>query len=596
MGHQILSVALNTGNLSNLEKMLKGEGWVAEDVVDEDITIDNPALQAVLAHMTKSDWQLVQQIWDQIDVLFPKMAEVHKRTSGLELAKVDAVEIETPYGTFNGGYYPLKYDENRSIRSEEIQQESEAFAESAFSPSGIFQPSATTGAKIQRTKYFAPIRFSLDVVPNHIDEVIQYISHYEAIRQVYKITHDQDIRTAIKQKVGKAEFDQIRPWLNDIARDGKEAPAKQMWDPLLRKLRFGTTLGMMGFKASTGLMQISGLSNTVGELGLRHTMRGMRQVVSALGTPTQAKQMWQFVTDRSKIMRDRIKTMDRELYNALKEIQGKSGILAMTQEVSMRHIAYIQTYLVDLPTWYGAYYKGLDEAKAELDAEDFDSYKQYNAAVERQAVRRADFTVENVQGSGMTKDLAKIMRNQGETGRMLTMFYSFFSSMWNMQRDTIRGGKSGQYNAANIAAKLMFIYAVPVAYEMILRGEVDLEDEEWMEDYLTRLALYPAQTVPVVRDMVNALGTDFDFNLSPIQSILAKGLESSRRLAQAIKDGEDIEAASLSTLKNFSKLIGAVVGAPGITQAWSTGEHIYDVLQEGDELTTQELLFGPERE
>lgn len=600
MGHQILSVALNTGNLSNLEKMLKGEGWVAPDAAMEEITVQNPQLQAVLSRMSDSDWTLVELIWEQIDKLYPMMAEVHKRTSGLELPKIEAVPFRVANPTqpdgrmIRGGYYPVKYDPNRGDRAEHNEQRQQAMIDSMFGPGGIFKPSSDTGAKIERTAFFAPIRFSLDVVPTHIDEVIQYITHYEAIQQVYKLTHDPDIKAAIRQRLGKDEFNQIRPWLNDIAKEGKESPAKQLWDPLLQRLRFGTTLGMMGFKVSTGLMQISGLSNSVGEVGIKHMVRSMRHVLGSLGDKKRTAEMWGFVTDRSRIMGDRIRTMDRELMNAMTTLRGKSGMLKAVQETSLKHIAYIQTYSVDLPTWYGAYYKGLDEAKAQLDAEDFDSFDAYSTAIEEQAIRRADWTVENVQGSGMTKDMARIVRNQTETGRMLTMFFTFFSSMWNMQRDTVRGARSGLYSPTTLAAKLLFLYMIPVAYEMALRGEMEDDDDETAaEKYLTRLALYPLQTVPVVRDIANAAGTGFDFQMTPVAGIIAKGIKSSTKAGGAMIDDEEISKANV---KNISKAAGAYFGLPGVSQAWNTGEHLYQVLEEGDELTMQELLFGPKRE
>lgn len=607
MQHELISVALNTGNLSNLEKMLKGEGWVSPDAAMEEISVDNPKLQAILSYLTDSDWTLVETIWSQIDQLFPLMAEVHKRTSGLELPKIAAtdftVQVRQPNGTVRerkiaGGYYPVKYDSERGDRAEQNEAKQQAMLDSLFGgPNGMLKPSATTGAKIERTDYFAPIRFSLDVVPNHVDEVIQYITHYEAVQQVYKLTNDSEIKKAIKERVGTAEYNQIRPWLNDIAKDGRETPPKQLWDPLLRRLRFGTTLGMMGFKASTGLMQISGLSNSVAEVGVGPMLRALRHVSGALFSPRSgsATEMWQFVTERSKIMADRINTMDRELMNAMSAIRNKSGILKAAQETGMKHIAYIQTYTVDLPTWYGAYYKGLEEAKAQLDAEDFASFEAYSEALEAQAVRRADWTVENVQGSGMTKDMAQIMRNQTETGRMLTMFFTFFSSLWNMQRDTIRGARSGQYGITSLAAKLLFLYAIPVAYEMAIRGELEDDDDDdktTLEKYLTRLAIYPTATVPIVRDVVNAAVSGFDFQMTPVASIIEKGIKGSTKLSEGALTDEEI---SLAQTKNAAKLVGALFGLPGVSQAFSTGEHLYDVIEEGEELTARELLFGPRR-
>lgn len=587
-GHQVLAVALNTGNESNLRKMILGEGWATPE---EEISIDNPYLQAVLRHMTKSDWELVQTIWNQIDTLYAPMAVVHKESSGLDLPKIEATKVQTPFGEFDGGYYPVKYDPERSKQADDNQTKADEQVNSMFADGGFIRPAVNTGAKVERTEYFAPIRFDLGVVPNHVQEVIHYITHFEAVRKIYKITNNTEIANAITSKLGRHEYRQIKPWLNDIAKDGREAPTKTYIDSILRRLRFGTTLGMMGFKVSTGLIQISGLSNTFAEVGTRHTARAIRHV---LGSPATMQKTWDFAVENSQVMSHRSNTLDRELKSALGQISGKSGIKAAIQETSMKHIALIQTYMVDLPTWYAAYYKGIEEATASLDPENFDSAQDMMDAIDKHAFKVADFTVENIQGSGMTKDLPALMRNQAEGTRMMTMFMTFFSALWNIERDLAKGARSKQYSPTTIAAKAMFLFAIPVAFEMFMRGDLDDDDEQtaW-EKYLTNLALFPAQSVPFIRDALSAAGTDFDFQLSPLGKIMESGIKGGKGLIAGTLTDEDV---SSSQLKGATKLIGAWYGIPGVSQVWATGEHIDQVLNEGEDLTLHQLAFGPERE
>ena len=51
--------------------------------------------------------------------------------------------------------------------------------------------------------------------------------------------------------------------------------------------------------------------------------------------------------------------------------------------------------------------------------------------------------------------------------------------------------------------------------------------------------------------------------------------------------------------KAASKLIlepeAPIIGIPGTNQAWASGEHLYQVLEDGEEFTMHQLLFGPER-
>ena len=267
----------------------------------------------------------------------------------------------------------------------------------------------------------------------------------------------------------------------------------------------------------------------------------------------------------------------------------------------MNQTPYIQTDRGDLPTWYGGYYKGLDEARAKLDMENFDTYEDYNKAVEKSASARADFTVENTQGSGMTKDLPAIMREQGKVYEIFTMFYTFFASLWNQSRDMVRGVKrdiadenvSFINSTTSLAAKLMFMYAVPVAYETLLRqGFGDEEDDlgDWLTNYAVSLALYPLQTVPLVRDAANALGEGFRFQLTPLQKLIESGLSGTRQVIKGVFTDDEITKTSV---KNTTKLIGAILKVPGVSQAWITGEELYDVIIEGDDLSFRELILGP---
>ena len=74
-----------------------------------------------------------------------------------------------------------------------------------------------------------------------------------------------------------------------------------------------------------------------------------------------------------------------------------------------------------------------------------------------------------------------------------------------------------------------------------------------------------------------------------------------KKIAEEIeKNGGDLngftdEEITKGQVKGATKFAGAVAGVPGTSQAWATGEHLYDVLVEGEELTMTELIHGPRR-
>lgn len=571
-GHEILAVALNTGNEGNLRKLLLGEQWAQEDGTD--INLQNEKLQAVLKHMTKSDWQMVQKIWDQIDILYPKLAEVHRKTTGLVPPKVEATPVVTEHGTFKGGYYPVKYDPTRDHKAAEFEERKDAEVGSMFASNASIQASVNAGSTNERTGYYAPMHLTLNVVPNHIQETIHYITHHDAVREVNRLLRDPRVKKAVTEKLGPEEFAQLKPWLNDIAKDGRNAPNKSIVDAMFNKLRLGTTLGVMGFKASTGIIQISGLSNTITEVGMQPTLQAMRTI---LGSTDTMKSAWDFAIENSKVLKHRTQTMDREIMNAMQQLESKRGVLAAVQEASMKHIALIQTYMVDLPSWHAAYIKELGQSGDET-----------------KAFQYADWVIENVQGSGATKDMAALMRNQTKTHTIFTMFMTFFSSLWNMQRDLVKGTKSGAYSTTTVAAKAMFLFTIPVLFEMMMRGEFAEPDDEddRLQTMLTKVALYPVQSVPFIRDIVNGVASGYGYNASPVTSQIEQGLQGLEGMSNAVlADGEITKGQA----KAVSKLAGIALGVPGTGQAWATGEHLYDVIAEGEDFTTHQLLFGPDR-
>jgi len=586
MGHQILAVALNTGNQSNLKKLLLGEGWADPDV-EAEVTFDNSKLQAVLAHMTKSDWELVQKIWDQMELLYPQLAEVHRRTTGLTPPKVVSTPIVTKYGTFKGGYYPVKYSPRRSHKAEKNAEKRDAETESMFNNTASIQSSVNAGATNERTGFYDRIYLSLEVVPDHFNETIHYITHHDAVRQINRLIQSPEVANAITSVLGEEEFKQLKPWLNDVAKDGRQQPVKTYIDEAFGRLRFGTTLGVMGFKASTGIMQIFGLLTTAAELGPGSTMQGifttvgrswyMKAVRNLLGSRDDMQTGWEFATERSKVMSHRALTMDREIKNAMDRLRGKAGLIAAVQETSMKHIALIQTYMVDLPTWFAAYNKEISESGDEA-----------------KAIKRADWSVENLQGSGATKDMATILRSQSKIHTTFTMFMTFFSSLGNLSRDMVKGKRTGIYSVTSVAAKSMFLYTIPVFLEMLMRGDFDEpeDEDERLGKFATAVALYPLTSVPFVRDVASGLIGDYGYNSSPVASVLEKGIQGAKQIGERAFTDEEI---TKSAIKNTSKLAAAAAGIPGVNQAWATGEHLYDVIEEGEDLTARELLFGPDR-
>jgi len=100
--------------------------------------------------------------------------------------------------------------------------------------------------------------------------------------------------------------------------------------------------------------------------------------------------------------------------------------------------------------------------------------------------------------------------------------------------------------------------------------------------------------MPVLNAFSSAALGDFGYNISPVAQILNKGATSTSAFVDYALTDED-RGLTKGQAKSGSQFLGAAIGIPGVNQAWATGEHLYDVIEEGEELTLNQLLFGPKR-
>ena len=112
-------------------------------------------------------------------------------------------------------------------------------------------------------------------------------------------------------------------------------------------------------------------------------------------------------------------------------------------------------------------------------------------------------------------------------------------------------------------------------------------------EMLVKLALFPLSSAPLHRDIANGLLSGYGYTASPVFSTLEKGLDG---MAGVITGAVTDDEISKWHVKNATKLAGAWIGVPGINQAWASGEHLYDVIEEGEDFSAHSLLFGQKRD
>ncbi|MGH8337961.1 MAG: hypothetical protein ACRETL_14320, partial [Gammaproteobacteria bacterium] len=438
-----LAVALNMGNAKNRQRLMDSTGW------------SEAGVQEVLSTLDKRDWDFIQATWDYLDTWFPEANRVHENVHGAPMDKVDPTPVATRFGIYKGGYFPIAFDPDLSSKSG--QRQIEADAKSATGKVGDRSKPGYSQKRVEG-KVTLPLKLSVfDVVTRHLDQVATSIATEEALFDAGRLIKRKDVEGAIVQRHGRQVYNTI---VNTLvtAKFGLEGASG-----LLAHLRNGATIVGLGWKVATALLQPLGVSNSIVRVGGYWMTKGYARMGKDAVT-IQSSAKW--VMDRSEFMRNRREQASPE-QAALKKSIGsnliplsipglrmtRKGIDAMNRG-AFALMANVQFYSVDLPTWYGGYYKakaaGMDEG---------------------QAVAEADQGVIDAQGGGELHQTAAIQTGAGTKYaaalRLLTNFMSYMVTTYNLATQRVRNARSVPQMAA-LTLDMVLLLAIPVAGKIAL--------------------------------------------------------------------------------------------------------------------------------
>lgn len=518
-GQEVLAIALNLGNEGNTRKLLEGDprGWTEE------------TLRARLNEiMTLEDWHLVQGIWNTVNSLWPQIAALNEKMTGLPPPKVEAQAFEVEGVTFQGGYYPVIYD---PVKSPKAAEHKEAKDFKGLIQNNFMRPDVSKGFTEARTNYVGPLLLSLDVLPAHLAEVVHFITHYEAVTQVNKLLSSPKVKEALIETFGEEIQQQFKPWLQAIANDATVPDATTSLDVILRNARHGTSVVAMGWKLSTAMMQAFGLFTTMDALGFKYTMRGMVEAAAQMGA---GMRVFEDINEKSGEVRHAMRTFDRDARQVIDQNFVKFGGQKTWNKWQAYTFALMGTIqkTVNMASWYGAYSKAIDEGQSE-----------------QRATQYADAVVRQSQSGAGVKDMAAIQRG-GEGSQMFTMFYTYFSVLHNRLTESGRQlkGKQRIKDTPHVAARLTWLILLPVFFESLARREWPDEDEEPISWWAKRIMLYGIVTVPFARDIASGVAGDYGYNMSPVASLLEKSVRGIQGIGAAFDPEEEMTDGQLRGL------------------------------------------------
>lgn len=449
--------AMNWGNEGNRQRLLDGGLTGQRSIAEADAV-------AVLETLDKEDWGFVQGVWDYIGSYRDPIAEQERRLTGKEPEWVDPAPVQTKFGTYLGGYFPAKYDAELSSRSESL----EAATTSRLGMKGAFNSAATrSGYAKKRAEEVKdrPLLLSFNAISQHANEVIHRLAWQDWLIDANRVLKALD--GPIRDSYGVEILRAMRDTVKDIA--AGDAPASGAVETAINRIRVGSTVVGMAWRISTALLQPTGLAQSWVRIGGPWIARGLKQY---LKNPMAAAEL---VNSKSKLMRDRGRTMQREINEVLNTV--RVGDTMAASHTSYFWLIQKMQRTVDIPTWLGAYEKAAKELKLEGAGD-----AKTRQAIEESCIALADQAVIDAQSGGQLKDLAKAQRGS-PIFKLFTNFYSYFSATYNLNVEAYRRTSfRSPSEVGMLAVDLLILNTVPVvmavALKELLKGGCEDDDIE----------------------------------------------------------------------------------------------------------------------
>lgn len=554
---QAIMIALNWGTETNQQRVLDG------------YHVNVAQVKNVLQYLDERDWNLVNSIWKLYDIHWDQIREIEARMTGAVLQKQEAkgfivVGQDRKIYTLDGGYFPIKYD----LRDLRTQEQADAAQQSAMSNIAM---SLGKGFLKERTQHKVERRLDLrfEVISGSITDVIHLVAFREPVRDVRRIVLNDNFKNLVYNYLGQNAYKNLKKWTSDCW--AEEPIPRTAYEKGMAKLRNAQTMGTMGFRVTTALLNIANASSVAHYMGAAELLHSLKKFYSA------PRQYTDFVFQRSVFMAERAETMDASIHDALKGPNILDGIpgIGKAGEVIKNNAFKMITWtdlMLALPLWQHEYEKTYN---AEMDAGR--SPQQAREA----GVNAGDAAVRWCFGSGRTVDKAAIQRKSGELMKQLTMYYSYNSTVYNALNYKLWEAKVGYKKAVAASAKnksmalmkavahagdaLLMWVLLPAVISAVLRAGASGDDDDWKIEKLIKSIGQESLTgivggIPVLRDAVPYfMAKVFDEHQFAPKIPIQNTIEQTNRVIQsAVSDKKTISY----TLREMGKLTSQVTGAP----------------------------------
>jgi hypothetical protein len=465
-----LLIALNWGNVGNRTKFMAGRK------LRDGRNWDETQVKAVLDNLTKKDWDFVESIWRLLESYWPETKAISERVNGVAPEKVEAAPVQTKFGIIEGSYFPLKYD--RELSRKVFETEIIANLEDSLR-GGTIRATTKHGYREERVEGVElPVRLDFGVIFEHLSEVIHDQTHYEYLLDANKLLRNQRMQETIIEHYGLQVYQELTNLLKDLAIGNRGA--QESFEKFTNYLRNGLTISILAFRATTALIQPTGLTNSISRVGPKWVAKGVEKW---LGDTAKLELVTKMIYEKSIFMRNRWAALNREIADIRNKAKARGIILGPIEDSYFYFIQKMQL-VADIPTWLGAYEKAMATLPNDFTAQER----------EARAVHLADQAVADAQGGGRLKDLAGIQRGSAYK-KLFINFFSFFSSTYQLIVEAVKKRKLRISNflslqtpleIGRLAADMALLVSIPSMMGTALSTAIAGGDDE--DEFIKRAA------------------------------------------------------------------------------------------------------------
>lgn len=533
---------LNSGNPSSMAKFAKG--WKTTPEILK-VWLDTKS--------TKEDWDWAQKVWGIWAGIKNRVDTTYRSMSKVEPSSVRMQPIDTPYGTYKGGYYPVIAHETFEAQKGKLAGE-----KTLLDPKNYVSAMPNASYIKERTGDARPMSLSLDAMPGRMMQEIHDYSMRPALVNAAKVFFDKDIRNAVTAHWGSEYRDQFTPYLQGIANSSiRASKGDQELTGLIGLLRNNMITTLIGLNPAT-VIKHGGTAffTSLKEVGPGRLLNAYTDLLKI--DESTGENNYQFAMENSLELQRRHQDPTETLYGATQTVLHPNKIQTMRQFV--RTFASTPIALSDkfsaVPLWLAQYKKSMEE----------------NGGVHGDAVYDADRAVRRAHGSTSITNRTAIVR---DTNPLFTSFYNFFSDIVNRQMETVwrageaqklakAGDKDGAFGQLKEVVAGAFVYTlIPalIEYAVSPPPASQTKNESWPVQAASGLLSYESAGWIGVRDVVSAIMNKGDPTLGIGGTELRVLVDAANDFKSALSSNRSANTAhDQKVIEHAGNLVGFLTG------------------------------------